>query len=275
METTLSLVQLEQELQQSRAMFRSVVDQNPDVIFVLDASFNIEYTNRVTAGKSLAEIVGQSFFEYVSPAYREHAEPAFHEAARRGGKVIHFETQGLRHDGSVGYWSSRIVPIVEDGVIVRYTQIAADITELKQAQDEQLRLKQDIIAAQRQAILELSTPIIPIMERIIILPLIGSITPERAREMLRAMLAGIQQYRAKIVLMELTGVPSLDSEAAQYLHKCIQAARLKGARTFITGMADDVAITLVELGIDWNEMETLQDLRSGLRAAMTALGVTL
>jgi PAS domain S-box-containing protein len=153
--------------------------------------------------------------------------------------------------------------------------IGLDITERKQAEAEARRLQEQIIEAQRHALQELSTPIIPVLERIIVMPLIGSIDSLRAKDITRSLLAGISQYRAKIVIVDITGVPLVDSGVADHLNKTIQAARLKGAQTIVTGMSDAVAEAIIDLGIDWSNIQTLSDLQTGLMAAINILGLKL
>jgi rsbT co-antagonist protein RsbR len=137
------------------------------------------------------------------------------------------------------------------------------------------RLQQEVIEAQKQALQELSTPIIPVMDRIIVMPLVGSIDSMRARDITRALLAGIRQHRAKVVILDITGVPIVDSGVASHLNKTIQAARLKGARTIVTGVSDAVAETIIDLGIDWRNVETVSDLQTGLVGALDSLGIKL
>jgi DNA-binding LacI/PurR family transcriptional regulator/anti-anti-sigma regulatory factor len=157
---------------------------------------------------------------------------------------------------------------VERQVQERTAELEREAKERERAQAENLRLQQEIIEAQRHALQELSTPIIPVLEGIIVVPLIGSIDTMRARDFTRALLAGIRQHRARVVIVDITGVPMVDSGVADHLNKTIQAARLKGARTIITGISDAVAETIVDLGIDWGGIETLSDLQTGLRAVL-------
>ena len=82
-----------------------------------------------------------------------------------------------------------------------------------------------------------------------------------------------QKHRAKVVILDITGVPIVDSGVADHLNRTIQAARLKGARTMITGISDAVAETIVDLGIDWQSITTLGDLQSGLIVALKSLGI--
>jgi anti-anti-sigma regulatory factor len=154
-------------------------------------------------------------------------------------------------------------------------QVAERTAELERQVAEHERLQQELIEAQQRAIQELSTPIIPVMEQIIVMPLVGSIDSLRARDITRALMAGIQKHRAQVVILDITAVPVVDSGVAGHLNKTIQAARLKGARTIITGISDAVAETIVDLGIDWSGVETLSDLQTGLIAALGSLSIRL
>lgn len=161
---------------------------------------------------------------------------------------------------------------VEKQVEERTADLQREIAEHERAQEENLRLQREVIAAQKQAIQELSTPVIPIVDRIIVMPLTGSIDTMRARNITRALLAGVREHRAKVVILDVTGVPIVDSGVANHLNKTIQAVRLKGAHTIITGLSDIVAETIVDLGIDWSGVQTLADLQTGLRAALARIG---
>ncbi len=151
-------------------------------------------------------------------------------------------------------------------------QVEERTTELRQEIARRERLQQEVIDAQKLALQELSTPIIPLMERIIVIPLIGSIDNERARDITRALLAGIREQRAKIVILDITGVSIVDSGVVNHLNKTIHAARLKGAHAIVTGITDAVAESIVDLGIDWSEVTTLSDLQTGLRTALATMG---
>jgi rsbT co-antagonist protein RsbR len=113
------------------------------------------------------------------------------------------------------------------------------------------------------------------MDNIIVMPLVGSIDTARSRDIMRALLGGISEYRARVAILDITGVPVVDSGVADHLNHTIQAARLKGAHAIVTGISDSVAETIVDLGIDWSQVETLADLQSGLIAALARIGVRL
>jgi anti-anti-sigma regulatory factor len=154
-------------------------------------------------------------------------------------------------------------------------QVEERSAELQRETAERERLQQEVIDAQKRAIQELSAPVIPVMERILVMPLIGSIDTMRARDITRSLLAGIREHRAKVIILDITGVPIVDSGVADHLNKTIQAARLKGAQTIVVGISDTVAETIVDLGIDWGSVETLSDLRTGLVVALNRLGIKL
>ncbi len=173
--------------------------------------------------------------------------------------------------------ASSLAVLVERARLVdNLEQIVEERTaELRKSLKDRDRLQLEIIEAQQHAIQELSTPVIPIMDRIIVMPLIGSIDSMRAKDIMRTLLAGIRKHRAKIVILDITGVAIVDSGVAGRLDKTIQAARLKGAQTIITGISDAVAETIVDLGIDWSGLKTLSDLQTGLIVALSSLSFKL
>ena len=172
--------------------------------------------------------------------------------------------------------SQTITSLKDDGGNLQgFSTIIRDITEIKQAEAERERLQKEVIDAQQRAIAELSTPVIPIMDRIIVMPLVGSVDSLRARDITRSLLAGISANRAKVVILDVTGVAIMDTGVVNHLNKTIQAARLKGARTIVTGLSDSVAEAIVDLGIDWSGIETLSDLQTGLTTALDSLGFKL
>jgi anti-anti-sigma regulatory factor len=156
------------------------------------------------------------------------------------------------------------------------TRVEERTAELQRAIAEHERLQQEVIQVQKRAIQELSSPVIPLMNTpqggIVVMPLVGSVDSVRTRDITRKLLVGIQEHQAEVVILDITGVPVVDSGVADHLSKTIQAVRLKGARAIVTGISDDVAETIVDLGIDWSGIETVADLQTGLRTALAMLG---
>lgn len=136
-----------------------------------------------------------------------------------------------------------------------------------------LRTREETIAKQRAAIAELSTPVLQIRPGLLLLPIVGVIDTARSRQLTEALLQAIRDTRARVVVMDITGVPEVDSEVANRFVQAAQAAGLMGAAPVLTGISPGVAKTLASLGIDLKGLSTLGDLQSGVEAADRILGV--
>lgn len=132
--------------------------------------------------------------------------------------------------------------------------------------------RERIIRQQQEAIRELSTPVLQVRERLLILPIIGLIDPQRARQLTEQLLQAIRANRAKVVVMDITGVPSIDSNVANYLVQTVEASRLMGANVIVTGLSPEIAQTLVVIGVDLGKMETVGDLQGGIEKAERMVG---
>jgi rsbT co-antagonist protein RsbR len=256
----------------------AVLDNTSDLVSMADMQGKVLYVNN--AGLEMTGRTGQDSSTLSIPDFHppEVAQRTLDE------HVPILMAQGIHSwESEVQHTDGHTIPVSQVSTLIRneagepeaMATIMRDLSEQKQAETERERLQREVIEAQQQALKELATPIIPIMDRIIVLPLIGSIDSMRARDITRTLLSGIGQYRAKIVIIDITGVSLIDSGVANHLNKTIQAARLKGAHTIVTGMSDAVAETIVDLGIDWSEMTTLSDLQTGLIVALDSLGVKL
>jgi rsbT co-antagonist protein RsbR len=132
--------------------------------------------------------------------------------------------------------------------------------------------RERVIRDQQEAIRVLSTPVLQVRERLLILPIIGVIDPQRARQLTEQLLQGIRMNRAKVVVIDITGVPVMDATVANHLVQTVDAARLLGATVIITGLSPEIAQTLVTIGVDLSKMNTVGDLQGGIEEAERALG---
>ncbi len=132
--------------------------------------------------------------------------------------------------------------------------------------------RERIIRQQQEAIRELSTPVLQVRERLLILPMIGVVDSQRARQLTEQLLRGIRSNRAKVVVMDITGVPSVDSTVANHLVQTVEASRLLGATVIVTGLSPEIAQTLVTIGVDLAKMNTVGDLQGGIEEAERLLG---
>jgi rsbT co-antagonist protein RsbR len=132
--------------------------------------------------------------------------------------------------------------------------------------------RERVIREQQEAIRELSTPVLQVRERLLILPIIGVLDSQRARQLTEQLLGAIQSNRAKVVVIDITGVATVDVTVANHLVQTVEAARLMGASAIITGLSSKIAQTLVDLGVDLSMMRTVGDLQGGLEVAERVLG---
>ena len=132
--------------------------------------------------------------------------------------------------------------------------------------------RERVIREQQAAIRELSTPVLQVRERLVILPIIGVLDSQRARQLTEQLLMTIQANRAKVVVIDITGVASIDMTVANHLVQTVKASRLMGASAIITGLSSEIAQTLVDLGVDLSMMKTVGDLQGGLEEAERLLG---
>jgi rsbT co-antagonist protein RsbR len=132
--------------------------------------------------------------------------------------------------------------------------------------------RERVIRQQQDAIKELSTPVLQVRERLLILPIIGVLDTQRARQLTEQLLKGIRTHRAKVVVIDITGVPNVDAEVANSLVQTVDASRLMGAGVIITGLSSEIAQTLVTIGVDLSKMNTVGDLQGGIEEAERLLG---
>ncbi len=132
--------------------------------------------------------------------------------------------------------------------------------------------RERVIRQQQEAIRELSTPVLQVRERLLILPIIGVLDGQRARQLTEQLLRGIRANRAKVVVIDITGVPTIDSTVANHLVQTVEASRLMGASVIITGLSSDIAQTLVTLGVDLSKVNAVGDLQGGIEEAERLLG---
>jgi len=132
--------------------------------------------------------------------------------------------------------------------------------------------REKVVRQQQEAIRELSTPVLQLRQGVLVQPVIGLIDTQRARQLTEGLLRAIRANRARVVVMDITGVPAVDSKVANHLLQTVQAARLMGAAVIVTGLSAEVAQTLVAIGVDLSKVNTLSDLQSGIEEADRLVG---
>jgi anti-anti-sigma regulatory factor len=153
-----------------------------------------------------------------------------------------------------------------DGRMVRF-ELASDVTDLKKAEER--------LAEQQKEILELSTPVIRIWKGIVVAPMVGLLDSQRTQQFMERFLDSIVSTNAAVALVDITGVPAVDTQTAQHLIESVNAARLLGAHVIITGISPAIAQTIVQLGVDLSDVTTCASLSVGLQTGLKILGLKI
>src|SRR5438270_10596469 len=135
-----------------------------------------------------------------------------------------------------------------------------------------IRSREEIIRPQREDMVELSTPVIKVWDKILTLPIIGTLDSRRAQLMMESLLQKIVDTGSVIAILDITGVKTMDTLVANHLIKTVTAARLMGARCILTGVSPAIAQTMVQLGIDLTQITTRAQMVDGIKLAFEMLG---
>jgi predicted ATPase/GAF domain-containing protein/anti-anti-sigma regulatory factor/tRNA A-37 threonylcarbamoyl transferase component Bud32 len=143
-------------------------------------------------------------------------------------------------------------------------KLALELKERERAEAEREALREEMLAAQQERISELSAPLLPISEDVLVMPIIGAVDRERAAQIMDTALTGAQRTRARVVILDLTGMRSIDTTMVSALLSVATALRLLGTQPLITGIRPDLAQTMTGLGVDLQGLTTLSTLRAGI-----------
>lgn len=257
------------EGKRDEAKFQGLWEAAPDATLMVGPDGRIQLVNSQTEkllGYTRAELIGQTV-EVLVPARYRARHPGFLQAFFQHpqsrpmglGRELYATTkQGV--DIPVEISLSPLV--VEDETLVLCT--IRDITDRKQAME--------LIAQQSRSLLELSTPVIRLLDGLLLLPLIGVVDTLRAQQIMENLLQSIVESESRVALLDITGVPVIDTQVAQHLMKTVAAARMLGAEVILTGISPESAQILVTLGIDMRAIRTMGSLQSGLNEAFRLIG---
>jgi rsbT co-antagonist protein RsbR len=261
--------------------------QGPDHVVSFSNEANLRVTKlseEETIGKSAREIFAgrgyEPLFDLLDQVYTT-GEP-FHGESPPAPFERHGTGTLVPTIFNTLYYPSRD----SDGQINGVMSFATDVTDLVEARQrteaindelearvaartqEIEQLNQQVIEAQRQALRELSTPLIPITDEVVIMPLVGTMDSQRAQQVLETLLEGIAHYQAELAIIDITGVSVVDTQVAQSLIQAAQAVNLLGAQVMLTGIQPRIAQTLIHLGVDLSNIQTRGSLQSGVSAAL-------
>jgi anti-anti-sigma regulatory factor len=233
------------------------------------ASLRLVFTNRamrVVSGFAIDAEIGKTIVAIFPNALESGLAQIYAEVARSGQE---------RDLGEVQYGDDRVTPAT---FAVRAFQLHQDyvcvmvenVTERKRAEAamRQTIVQEEMINAQAQALAELSTPLLAISATTVVMPLIGVVDSRRVHQMMDALLSGVAERRATSVILDITGVPIVDTQVANALLQAAQAVKLLGAQVILTGIRPEIAQTLVGLGTDLRGLLTRGTLQDGIAAVL-------
>ena len=248
--------------------FQSIINHAYIGIITIDENGNIETFNPAMEklfGYQAEEVIGQNVSILMpEPHKSQHDSYIQHYLETGQAKVIGLgrEVEALKKDGSIFPIELKINEIILDNrkIFVGYIR---DLREQKKAEET--------IARQNQELLELSTPVIQVWEGILALPLIGTLDSSRTQTIMENLLSKIVDSNSNIAILDISGVPTVDTMVAQHLIKTVQASKLMGAECIISGIRPEIAQTIVQLGIDLSSIKTKSTMAEALKLAFQLL----
>jgi anti-anti-sigma factor len=260
------------QLRANQIQLQAILDNCPASIYVKDTSGKYQLVNRVFEewfGIGRAEVLGKTDYDLIP---REMADQ-WRANDRRvlSSQMPVKEEETAAFSGEPRTYLSIKFPI-RDAQRTPYATcgITTDITERKHAEETKAKahLQDEIIRAQAATLMQLSSPLIPITERILVMPLIGAMDSPRAQQVLTTLLNGVAKQKAQSVILDVTGISLMDTNVASILVNAAQALRMLGTETVITGIRADVAQTIVTLGMDLSALITEATLQDGIAFAL-------
>jgi rsbT co-antagonist protein RsbR len=246
----------------SKAYLNDIIESMTDLLVVTDKSARITTVNRgacALTNYSKQELLGQ-------PLSLLFADISIDDIIASGG-AAHQERVCRARAGEAVPISFSASVLGNNDQIQGLVCVAQDLTERKRIDEERWRLRE---AVQRQSIIleELSTPLIPITSDILVLPLVGSLDERRATQMIEALLQGVVSQRARVAIIDITGVRAVDTIAVNGIVRAMQAVRMIGSEVVLTGIRPEVALALVEINADLGGVVTFGTLQSAVDYAI-------
>ncbi|WP_437971326.1 PAS domain-containing protein [Sorangium sp. So ce260] len=253
----------------------ALLDAIPAMVFFKDREHRYLAVNkayaehyRLSADKIVGKRDEEIFVPEVARSYQENDEIIMTDGVPR----LNVELRWKLEDGSDGWTLENNVPFRDDsGRVIGMVGVVVDMTARKRTEEALRQIESDLLASQSrllETIAALSTPVLPIDEGILVLPLVGHLDRARCRQLMTALLQGVERHDAEFVIIDLTGVPIIDSDVADHILRAVQAVYLLGAQCVLVGMSASTAGSLVNTGESLDELILLRDLRAGVRYAI-------
>jgi PAS domain S-box-containing protein len=259
-----------QQLQQSQALLKAVLNYAPFYIYVKDSKGRYLLANRQMErlyDKSNEDIIGKTDYDFMPPQEADALRANDQAVISERRTLQREETLEHLHGQQHIYLSIKFPLYDSDGIPNAVCGISTDVTKYRHNEEERLRLQQEIIGVQRALLHEISTPLIPLTDDVLLMPLVGTVDSQRAQHIMETLLDGISRHNAHTAILDITGVPVVDTQVANALIQAAQAAKLLGAHIILTGIGPSMAETLISLGADLSEIATPGTVQQGISYA--------
>ncbi|MFL5800696.1 MAG: substrate-binding domain-containing protein [Roseiflexaceae bacterium] len=268
------LVDSGEALAKERALLHTVIDTFPDThVFVKDRASRFIIVNAAhlaTLGAArIEDVVGKSDLD-LFPAELAQQYYADEQAVMESGQALYDRVEPVVDQAGNQKWYLTTKAPLHDasGAVVGLIGMSRDITALRQAEEERAQLREAVIRIQEATLQELSTPLIPISDYVMVMPLVGALDSRRTQQILETLLHGIAASRAAVAILDITGVPVVDTHVANALIHAARSVKLLGAQVVLSGIRPEVAQTLVGLGVELSGIVTSSTLQSGIAYAL-------
>lgn len=272
-------LQAKQELESQSKYLKEqaeLLDLAHDAIMVRRFDGTIDYWSRGAErmyGYSAAEALQQTSHKLLKATFPRERREIEKELIANGyweGEITHVGRAG----GSITVASRWVLKRDERGEPNAVLELNTDITARKEAEEAHARKQEELLRAQARAITDLSTPLIPITDEILVMPIIGVMDSDRASQVMESLLRGLSSSRGRYAIIDITGVPIVDTQVANALIRAAHAARLLGAQVVLTGIRPEVAQTLASLDTNLDGILTLGTLQSAIAFALGRRSLT-
>ena len=219
-------------------------------------------------GYSLKEVKGKHHRMFCEESYANSPDYKEFWAKLNRGEFDSGEYKRIGKNGREAYIRATYNPIFDlNGKPVKVLKIATDVTEQKRLEKE--RSKQSAL------IMEMSTPVMRLWDNILLLPIVGLVDSKRVQLIMETALQNILEYQAKVIILDIQGVPAVDSAVANHLIKVTKATKLMGCTCIVTGISPEISQALVNLGIDLGDILTQSSLKEGVSTSLKSMGLQL
>jgi len=268
LQSSLRRLQAEHDsLRASEAKLRAIFQAITDVVLVMNREgryLEIAPTAPDLLYKPSGDLIGKTLHEVMPPKLADMF------LSRIRAAIDDKQVERIEYSLPIGdhevWFSGTILPMSSEVAVV----VARDITEQKritEALHQSIRHEEQL-RAHSALLSELHTPLIPVSRDVLVMPLVGALDEQRVERVMQTLLTGVSAHKARVAILDVTGVPRLDAELADALIGAARAVQLLGTQVILTGVRPDVAATLVAIGADLRGVATQSTLESGIAFAM-------